>query len=1030
MYRVVDAALLRAVAYTPSWIGTAWPGVPADTDEHLAQWREWLDQVWADDHIVVAIEMASPVLAEQARRVFDGNSITPRDLRRLVLSLARYLVRGTGRATPFGLFAGVAPIHFGPATTARSGRRHKTIARVDAEWLARVVERLEASVALRRRLTVVVNDLAFVRDGRLVVGCERHAGASSKTSAAEVSVTLTKAVDMVVQAARTPVAVADLADALAAGFPATRASVIEGMVAELVTRRLLVTSLRPPMTAADPLGQVIEQATACGGDAFPDVADLLGLLRDVRRDLAAHNQSTTSRTRQRVLRVQVSAAMNNIAATGKPLAVDLRVDDRVVLSEQVAQEAQAAADALVRLAVHPAGSPAWRDYHSRFLERYGMGAVVAVGDLVNADTGLGFPAGYRGTRLTPPAAPSLSERDVMLLALAQKAALDRSTEVVLDDNAIGRLAVNDLTAVQPHTELRFRIQAPTREALDRGEFELVVAGVSRAAGTTTGRFLDMLDIDDRERMTTAYRSLPTLHDDAFAAQVSGPTLYPRAENVARSPQVLPTLVSFAEHRAPDEQTVALDDLAVTADAQHLYLVSRSRDRLVEPTVFSAVEFTHAAHPLLRFLCEITTARATVCAPFSWGAASRLPYLPRIRYRRTVLTPARWTVDASDLPGPSSSWAAWTEQLAAWRRRYALSESVYLGEDDRRLHLNLNRPAHLHLLRVELDRTGKVALREAPEGDAFGWFDGRAHEIVVPLAADQPAPARRRRRPWSASAVEPALGHLPGSDEWLYLKLYGHPDRHDAILTGHVPRLVRTGHEPMQWWFLRYQDPEPHLRLRFRLTDGTDYAETARHVATWTAGLRERGLIGHAQLDTYYPEVGRFGPGPTMTAAEAVFAADSEAVLAQLASLACTGAPHKQALIAASTVDLAIAASGDSGVGLRWLLDHVDRTAIEAPARQVHDQAITLADPDNQRAALRVFPGGDAIADAWEHRRTVLAAYRDRLAATDITALDVLPDLTHLHFVRMTGLDPHGERACARLARTAALSWTSRTRGAR
>jgi hypothetical protein len=78
----------------------------------------------------------------------------------------------------------------------------------------------------------------------------------------------------------------------------------------------------------------------------------------------------------------------------------------------------------------------------------------------------------------------------------------------------------------------------------------------------------------------------------------------------------------------------------------------------------------------------------------------------------------------------------------------------------------------------------------------------------------------------------------------------------------------------------------------------------------------------------------------------------------------------------------------------------------------------------------VFPGGDAIADAWEHRRTVLAAYRDRLAATDITALDVLPDLTHLHFVRMTGLDPHGERACARLARTAALSWTSRTRGAR
>ncbi|WP_460401665.1 lantibiotic dehydratase [Actinophytocola sediminis] len=1027
---MVDAALLRAVAYTPSWIAAAWPDVPADTEEHLAQWRDWLDHVMADDQIMAAIEMASPVLAERTRRVFDGRPTSTRDLRRLVLSLARYLVRGTGRPTPFGLFAGVAPVHFGPATIAYSGKRHKAIARVDAEWLARVVARLEASVELRRHLAVVVNDLAFTRDGRLVMGCERHASASSETAAAEISVKLTKAVDIVVQAARTPTAVGALADALAAEFPATRDSVIDGMVAELVARRILVTNLRPLMTAADPLGQVIEQATARGADAFPDDAALLGQLRDLQRDLAAHNQST-SHTRQRVLRTQVSAAMDDIAPTDKPLAVDLRLDHRVVLPDQVAREAQAAADILARLAVHPAGNPAWRDYHSRFLERYGMGAMVAVADLVNADTGLGFPAGYRDSRLTPPAAPSLSERDVALLAMAQKAALDHSIEVVLDDDAIGRLAVDDVTTVQPHTELRFRIQAPTRAALDRGEFELTVAGVSRAAGTTTGRFLDVLDLDDRERMITAYQGLSTLHDDALAAQLSGPALALRAENVARSQQVLPTLVSFAEHRAPDEGTVTLDDLAVTADADHLYLVSLSRRRLVEPTVFSAVEFTHAAHPLLRFLCEITTARATVCAPFTWGAASWLPYLPRIRYRRTVLSPARWTVDATDLPGQSASSATWTEQLAARRRRYRLPDSVYVGEDDRRLHLNLNRPAHLHLLRVELDRAGTVQLREAPGDDAFGWIDGRAHEIVVPLAADQPAPPRRRRHPWSAHTVKPALGHLPGSDEWLYLKLYGHPDRHDAILTGHLPRLVRTGYGPLRWWFLRYQDPEPHLRLRFRLTDTTDSVETARQVATWTAGLRERGLIGHAQLDTYYPEVGRFGPGPAMTAAETVFAADSEAVLTQLASLAGTGAPYRQALIAASMVDLAVAATGDSGAGLRWLLDHVDRTAAEAPARRVHDQAITLADPDNQRSALRAIPGGEAIADAWGHRSTALATYRDRLAATtNITTLDVLPDLTHLHFVRMTGLDPHGERSCARLARAAALSWTSRTRGAR
>jgi len=120
--------------------------------------------------------------------------------------------------------------------------------------------------------------------------------------------------------------------------------------------------------------------------------------------------------------------------------------------------------------------------------------------------------------------------------------------------------------------------------------------------------------------------------------VSCPPLYPRTENVARSPAVLPHLVSLAEHHTPGAGVIPLEDLAVSGDAHWLYLMSLSRRRPVEPTVFSAVEFINAAHPLLRFLCEISMACCAACAPFSWGAASQLPFLPRVRYRRTILSP--------------------------------------------------------------------------------------------------------------------------------------------------------------------------------------------------------------------------------------------------------------------------------------------------------------------------------------------------------------------------------------------------------
>ncbi len=876
LYRFVDAAVVRAAVLPLGAKVPPWPDLTGSTGEHVAQWRRWLEQVWEQDVVVAAVEVASPVLARRVRELCDGAG-SARQVRRAVVSIVRYLLRMTSRATPFGLFAGVAPVRFGPKLQLRDGEDHHAVARVDTEWLASVITRLELCPELRRRLPVMLNNLAFVRDGRLVVGCQRQAGASSRAAPAEVSVRHTRAVEIVMHAAEGPIRLGDLAGKLATDFPDRPDSVINGMLAGLLAQRILVTSLRPTMTTTDPLANVIEALAAAGADTVPEVKELLGELREIQADLARHNHAT-SPAQGRDLRASASRKMAAISSAERPVTVDLQLDCGVVLPHAVAREAQTTAAALVRLTPHPFGSPAWQDYHGRFLERYGPGALVPVDELLNIDSGLGFPAGYRDSRLKPPARPGLSERDVALLALAQNAAMQQSTEIVLDEKMIADLAVDDVATarVQPHTELTFRVHAPTPDALDRGEFELAVIGVSRAAGTTTGRFLELLDTDDRDRMVAAYAALPTVSENALPVQVSCPPLSPRAENVARSPAVLPHLVSLAEHHTPGAGVIPLDDLVVSGDAQRLYVLSLSRQRPVEPVAFSAVEFTNVAHPLLRFLCEISTARSAACAPFSWGAAARLPFLPRVRYRRTILSPARWILSAADLPDRAASWPDWAESMAAWRRRYRVPDTAYLGENDRRIRLDLNEPAHLHLLRAELDRTGHATLREAPQAGACGWIDGRAHEIVVPLAATgRPVP----QRAWSGPTIGLEHGHLPGSSDWLYVKLYGHPDRQTAILTSHLPNLLSTWDSEPEWWFLRYHDPEQHLRLRIRLSGTDDFGNATARVAEWTAGLRRLGLIGQVRLDTYYPETGRFGDGAAMAAAESVFAADSAAVIA-------------------------------------------------------------------------------------------------------------------------------------------------------
>jgi hypothetical protein len=163
LYRFVDAAVVRAATHTSRLDVLPWPDLTGSTSEHVVQWRRWLEQVWAQDAIAASVEVASPVLARRVREVCAGRHHEARRVRGMVVSVARYLLRMTSRATPFGLFAGVAPARFGSELAVRYGEDHHAVARVDTEWLAGLITRLETCSELRRRLPVVLNNLGGLK---------------------------------------------------------------------------------------------------------------------------------------------------------------------------------------------------------------------------------------------------------------------------------------------------------------------------------------------------------------------------------------------------------------------------------------------------------------------------------------------------------------------------------------------------------------------------------------------------------------------------------------------------------------------------------------------------------------------------------------------------------------------------------------------------------------------------------------------------------------------------------------------------
>jgi thiopeptide-type bacteriocin biosynthesis protein len=1008
MYHAVDASMIRASAFSLSTTLPPWPDLDADPVTTTPRWKEWIAQVWADNTRAWAIETASPLLAESTRQILTGQQQRPRTVRRTAISLARYLLRMQHRATPFGLFAGPAPVRFGPHTRVRWSTEHRAFARADAQWLHDVITTMEHDPQVLRRLPVTVNPLCTVRGNYVTV--QHQPGASGPT---DTRLRRTPALEAVLSLARAPIAVGDLVQKLAGDYPDTAPAVIENMLRDLIHHRILLSSLHAPMTCDDALGHLLDQLEAA---SVPP--DTTRPLRRIRTLLAWHD--TGPLDDQRHLRAQATRKM--IALTGitdRTLVVNLRPDCDIVLPRAVTREAERALDVMARITPFPHGSPAWQDYRARFLERYSMGAVVPLRDLIDPDTGLGFPAGYRGTVLNRPVLAA-TLRDEHLLTLAQDAALSGRREVVLDPQDIEALSVGAPDQVPAHVELCVSVLAPSIKDLDSGNFLLSTVGLSLAAGTITGRFLTMLERPDRDRMIAAYAGLPTLTASAARVQVSSPPLRLPTHNVGRAPAVVPSVLSVGE-QCPDA-SLRLDDLSVVADAQRLYLVSLSTGQPIEPSIMNAVELSNATHPLARFVCELPRSHTAVTIPFSWGAAAQLPFLPEVRVGRTILSAACWRLRARDLTGGSS----WSSAFTNWRVRYGVPDTVYLGSDDQRLRLDLNIPAHLQLLRSDLKRFGSVVLHQAPPDDAFGWV-GRAHEVTIPFAADQaPVPGPEHG---TATVVSRDLERLPGTSPWAYLKLYGNPSRATEILTSHLPRfLVDFGATAPDVWFSRYADPASHLRLRLRLPSPDAFAETLQRAAAWAEELRGEGLIQRMQWDTDTPETGRYGSGAALEAAERYFAADSAAAIAQL--LLPIPDSHRPAVTAASMVDIAAAFLGSSSAGRAWLTTNFSQSEGDPCPREVQDLAIRLADPDAARStvALRELPRGGYLAGVWALRRRHLDVYRQALEGVGTPPARVLPSLLHMHHNRAVGIDEDSEAACRRLARTAALSWTVRAEG--
>jgi thiopeptide-type bacteriocin biosynthesis protein len=858
--------------------------------------------------------------------------------------------------------------------------------------------------------------------------------------------------------ARVPVCHDDLVAVILAEAPGASRRKAEGLITDLWHHALLLTDLRPPLTSADPAVYVAERLS--GLEAAREPLALLRALLDgaAKCDSLSPDEALVS---YRNLREQALAI--NPSASDTPLRVDMAIGLRGnQLKDTVGVEAARAAELLLRMTPYPNGLPWLNAYRRDFAARYGANREVPLVEVLNSHFGLGPPSAYvrpdmNADRESQPA--SRHGRRNLLLQLACDALRHRRIAIELDDRSLAILetCVPSPSKTPLSLEMYVHVIANSVAALDGGDFRVVVgANVgAREAGRSLGRFAELLGSSAHTALRRSARAVEARAPDVIWAELAYLPRRVRSANVSIRPAIRDyEVVLGVSPGVPQPRVINLDELVIGIRNEQFYLRwSRAEANVV-------ITAGHMLNPrfatdIPRFLSEISEDGRPQLSGFDWGPASGFPFLPRVQVGRIVLHLARWQIDDEVrrrwLDGQDPQ--RFEQSFHEWRALWQVPKYVYLAQSDNRLLLDLENNDHIamlhgEILRLRVDRT--IVIQEALPALDGAWIEGPAGhyigEFVVPMIIRGKVTPHERRNESrylaSASAVSAAATaplppksrlHIPGG-EWLFAKIYCPGVLEEDLLLDGLSELaqevVRTG-MARDWFFVRYADPDPHLRVRFR----GNPADLSGGVLPALSGLVMRliadGFSSRLVLDTYEREVERYGGEASLSRIEDLFVADSQAVIGLLEVVRGPNPPLDRTALAMLSVDNLLGSLGLSTLEReQWYRDRVaTRQETSAVYRQRKAEMLAmLRDPYN---AIGEGIGSLVLELLNDRRKAIIPigiALRELANRGDLSqSLDrVYDSLVHMHCNRLLGIDSMAERyVIGLLSRTSeGLRWLS------
>ncbi len=834
------------------------------------------DDLLRDESFLEAVYLASPVLYAECLRLRNGQLTDEKEIRKIRISLVKYYQRMFSRCTPFGLFSGCSLVKWGQTESAvvlpPAGFLRST--RLDMHYLCALGQHLSSLPFIKDRLLYHPNNSYYILGNELRYIEYRYLNGRRVHQIS--SVLYSEYLQWVLDHARKGALTGSLIRMLAENAEVEHREAVE-FIDEMIASQVLVSEMDPAITGEEFIHQLLAVLERVN---IPESGEISLIIAKLKNKIAVLGDIDR--------RAHPSAAVylslkDQIKETGVPFEENklFQVDmyhepSAATVNENLKKNLLQAVEMLAKLYSNTTNE-LLTSFAGRFRDRYEDQAVPLL-HVLDAETGIGFTE-RSGRNLSP-----------LLENIAMPAAQDRDRydikwnkteqwlfdllinnrgrqEIVLDEKSLEGFS-DELPRFPPSMSVLFSMAAEDR---------IIFRGCSgSSAANLLGRFAhaDKKINELVQRITATEQAMNTgVH---FAEIVHLPE--DRVGNILLHPAFREYEIPFlAQSSLPDQQQVALQDLLISVGQdKQIRLFSGKLGKEIIPRLSSAHNYSYASLPVYHFLSELQTQNTQGALAFGWGSMARhFRFLPRVRFQDTILHEATWQLRREDL-APLLGIKEWLPVvIGQFRETWQLPQRLVLADGDNELPVDLdNRLSVETFLSTVRDREGIVLKEFFMPANAVTDGSGQAYnnQLVAVLMNNRQVYADMPVLPAITADAAVKRKFLPGS-EWLYYKIYCGSKTADEILLRFVGPFAESMMEETlisHWFFIRYNDPGFHLRMRFHISQPEDFGKVSAIFHKALEEMDNEGLIASVQTATYQREMERYGFELTVLAEELFF----------------------------------------------------------------------------------------------------------------------------------------------------------------